>query len=74
MLMNRGKGILFTDFTTILEAFGFYLDRINGSHYIYIHKSIKQLISVQSDGKEAKPYQIKQFIAIVERFNLKMEE
>ena len=74
IITSRGKNVLFTDFQTILEAFGFRLDRINGSHHIYIHKTGKHLISIQSVGKDAKPYQVKQFIAIVERFNLKMEE
>lgn len=31
------------------------------------------MISIQRDGKDAKAYQIMQFIPIVERFNLKME-
>ena len=74
IIQSRGKNVLFTDFVLILEAFGFQFDRINGSHHIFIHKSSKQLISVQRDGKDAKAYQIKQFISIVEKFNLQMEE
>jgi predicted RNA binding protein YcfA (HicA-like mRNA interferase family) len=74
IIQSRGKNVLFADFIVILETFGFCLDRVNGSHYIYIHKAGKHLISVQSDGKDAKPYQVKQFIKIIEQFNLKMEE
>jgi predicted RNA binding protein YcfA (HicA-like mRNA interferase family) len=74
ILHSRGKNVLFKDFITIIESFGFKLDRINGSHHIFINKKHKQLISVQSDGKDAKPYQVRQFIIIVERLNIRMEE
>jgi predicted RNA binding protein YcfA (HicA-like mRNA interferase family) len=74
MIRGKGKNILFNDFIRIVEAFGFVLDRINGSHHIYIHTKCNRLISVQSEGKDAKPYQVKQFISLVERFHLRMEE
>jgi predicted RNA binding protein YcfA (HicA-like mRNA interferase family) len=74
ILQSRGKNVLFADFITIIEAFEFRLDRVNGSHHIFINQEYKQLISVQSDGKDAKPYQIRQFITIIEKFNIKMEE
>ena len=73
MVNARGKNVAFADFQAILEAFGFALDRINGSHHIYVHKICKQIISVQSVGKDAKPYQIRQFLVLIERHNLKME-
>lgn len=72
--MSRGKNVLFHDFQSLLEAFGFRLDRINGSHHIYIHKSGKHMVSIQGDGKDAKPYQVKQFLAIIEQRNIKMED
>jgi predicted RNA binding protein YcfA (HicA-like mRNA interferase family) len=74
ILQSRGKNVLFKDFIAIIESFGFKLDRINGSHHIFINKKYKQLISVQSDGKDAKPYQVRQFIAMIERLNIRMEE
>jgi len=74
MIQSRGKNFLFSDFVILLEAFGFRLDRINGSHHIYIHKQSGRLISVQCDGKDAKPYQVKQFIILIERLNLKLED
>ena len=74
IIQARGKSILFTDFTIIVEAFGFRLDRVSGSHHIYVHKPTGQIISAQCDGKDAKPYQIKQFIALIDRLDLKMED
>ena len=74
MIQSRGKNFPFEDFSILLKSFGFRLDRINGSHHIYIHTPSNRMISVQCDGKDSKPYQIKQFIKIIEQLNLKMME
>lgn len=55
-------------------AFNFYLSRIKGSHHIFTHKKIKELVNIQNDNGKAKAYQIKQFPDLVERYNLKLEE
>jgi len=55
--------------------FGFRLDRIIGSHHIYVHPRIPELMNIQDVKGKANPYQVRQFLAIVERHNLKyMEE
>lgn len=43
----------------LLEAFGFALDRINGSHHIFIHPEIEEIINLQNVKGQVKPYQIK---------------
>jgi predicted RNA binding protein YcfA (HicA-like mRNA interferase family) len=50
-----------------LEDNGFSLDRINGSHHIFIHPVIETPINAQKkkDGT-AKAYQIKQAINIID--------
>ena len=58
-----------------LEMFGFRLDRISGNHHIYVHPKIPELMNIQDVKGKAKPYQVRQFLAMVERHNLKyMEE
>ena len=64
----------FRDFQRILEGFGFTLDRISGSHRNYKHPSVPRPLSVQPRGNMAKPYQVDQFLDIVEEFGLKMDE
>ena len=64
----------FRDFQRILEAFGFVLDRINGSHHQYKHALATRPLSIQPKGNMAKPYQIDQFIDMVEEFGLTMAE
>jgi len=73
-LIGNPTAIKFSDFQRVLEAFGFTLDRIKGSHHIYKHPSIPRPLSVQPVGKMAKPYQIDQFLDNVEEFGLTMDE
>jgi hypothetical protein len=56
-----------------IEAFGFVLTRVNGSHHIFVHPGVPQLINLQNVDGKAKPYQVRQFLQIVERYDLKME-
>lgn len=72
-LLNHQKNVKFNDFITILIAFGFSLHRITGSHHIYEHPDVPQSISIQPDRHEAKPYQVRQFLRLVEKYNLKLK-
>lgn len=68
------KLLSFSDATTLAEAFGFELKRINGSHHIYEHPGVLEIANLQNVHGQAKPYQIKQLLQIIERYNLQMEE
>ena len=48
--------------------------RIKGSHHIFINSVIPELINLQNVNGKAKPYQIRQFLKIVEKYNLQMED
>ncbi len=64
----------FRDFERLLEAFGFRLDRTKGSHRQYVHPVVPFVLTIQPDGKEAKRYQVRQFLDMVAEFGLSMEE
>lgn len=66
--------IPFSDIVNLIEGFGFRLARISGSHHIFTHPNINELINFQSVQGETKPYQIRQLLRIVERYNLRLEE
>ena len=57
-----------------MEAFGFRLARVSGSHHIYIHPSVPELVNLQNVNGKAKPYQVKQFLQIVEQYDLRLED
>ena len=73
-MISSSKNISFSDLVYCIKLFGFKLDRIKGSHHIFINSKIKELINVQNVKGKAKPYQIKQFLKIVEQHNLKIGE
>lgn len=58
----------------LANAFGFRLSRTAGSHNIFVHPAITEILNLQNSSGEAKPYQIRQFLRLVERYNLKMED
>ena len=68
------QNVSFREFAALVRAFGFQLVRVNGSHHIFARPNVPQLVNLQDASGEAKPYQIRQFLRIVERYNLKLEE
>jgi hypothetical protein len=52
---------------------GFLLARVSGSHHVFAHPGVDELINVQDVAGEAKPYQLRQFLKLVERYNLRLE-
>jgi predicted RNA binding protein YcfA (HicA-like mRNA interferase family) len=66
--------VRFQDMQNLLAGFGFQLVRTEGSHHVFTHPTIKELVSLQEVREEAKPYQIRQFLRIVERYDLKLED
>ena len=73
-LLSGTKNVRFSEVTALAEAFGFQLDRINGSHHIFIHERIPELLNLQNVNGQAKPYQIKQMLQLIEAHNLQLEE
>ncbi|HUR79281.1 MAG TPA: type II toxin-antitoxin system HicA family toxin [Thermoanaerobaculia bacterium] len=67
------RNVSFRDVTALVGAFGFDLARIEGSHHIFQHPDISEQLNLQEVGGEAKPYQIRQFLRLVERYGLQMK-
>ena len=68
------RNVAFDDMKSLLIGFGFELDRVHGSHHIFRHEAIPEMLNLQESNGEAKPYQIRQFLRLVERHNLHFEE
>lgn len=58
----------------LVEGFGFKQQRVSGSHHIFTHADIPELVNIQEIRGEAKPYQIRQFLRLVEKYNLRLED
>jgi len=59
---------------TLVEAFGFHLARVSSSPHIFTHPKVPELINLQNKKGKAKPYQVRQFLTLVEQYNLHLEE
>jgi len=68
------QNVAFRDFLSLVEGFGFVLARTAGSHHIFVHAGTREVINLQDVGGQAKPYQIRHFLRLVERYNLRLEE
>jgi hypothetical protein len=67
------RNVSFRDFSALVVAFGFRLARVEGSHHIFQHDIMWEQLNLQEVGGEAKPYQIRQFLRLVERYDLRMK-
>jgi hypothetical protein len=72
----RGElaNVSFSDMRRLVEAFGFELRRTSGSHHVYVHPQVRELLNLQDVRGQAKPYQIRQFLRLVERYALTLED
>lgn len=68
------KNIRFAEMVSLVESFGFRLSRISGSHHVFVHPRIEELVNLQDVKGKAKPYQIRQFLKLVERYSLELED
>ena len=73
-LLSGSKNVRFSEAVAIAEAFGFRLDRVNGSHHIFVHPEIPELLNLQDLKGKAKPYQVKQLLQLAEIHNLQLED
>ena len=66
------RNLRFSALTRMVEAFGFRLTRVSGSHNIFTHPLVPELVNLQSVQGKSKPYQVKQVLDLVDRYNLKL--
>ena len=73
-ILAGSKNIRFSDMIELVEGFGFRLSRTDGSHHIFVHPDITELVNLQEVKGQAKPYQMRQFLKLIERHSLRLEE
>ena len=73
-LLAGSMNVSFSDFVNLVEGFGFERARTSGSHHIFAHAGVPELLNLQEIGGKAKPYQIRQFLKLVERYDLHLED
>lgn len=68
------KNIQFHELVLLVEALGLRLSRINGSHHIFVYPGISDIVNLQNKKGKAVPYQVRQFLSLIEAYNLTFED
>jgi len=70
--LSSPANLRFEEVCALARAFGFHLSRVKGSHHIFAHPNVRELVNLQEVKGKAKPYQVKQLLALVEGYNLSL--
>ena len=74
LLMTNSRSMSFRDFEKLLLAFGFVHARTTGSHRQYTHPLVPRSFPVQPEGKDAKRYQVRELLELIEAHGLYIME
>ncbi len=74
LAQGQFANVRFADARRLAGALGFELDRVRGSHHIFRHPGTGQRLNLQASGGQAKPYQLRQLLDLVERHALRLKE
>jgi predicted RNA binding protein YcfA (HicA-like mRNA interferase family) len=64
----------FADFCSLVEGFGFRLAKIHGSHHLFVRTDVPDIVNLQPRRGEVKAYQIREFVRLIEQYNLRLED
>lgn len=68
------NNLRFTEARILAEGYGFRLSRVKGSHHVFVQNEIQELVNLQKVDGQAKAYQIRQLLQLIEKYNLKSED
>lgn len=57
----------------VVELLGFREVGRRGSHRVFAHPAVAELVNLQQDAGQAKRYQVRQVAALVRRYDLELE-
>ena len=66
---TQDKNFRFSDLQLILDRTGFS-HRIRGDHHIYTRADVAEIVNIQPNGNQAKPYQCRQVRQIILKYHL----
>lgn len=69
-LKGNPADVRFEEICKAAKLFGFRFRGGKGSHRIYVRAGVREMLNFQEVKGKAKPYQVKQFIRVIEKYNL----
>ena len=73
-LRGEVANIDFVDLVNLVLALGFVEVGGRGSHRVFARVGVKELINLQAERGQAKPYQVRQIATVVRRYDLTLED
>jgi hypothetical protein len=67
---NNPAGFRFREICLLAEHFGFTRRGGKGSHVVYEKDGVEEILTFQDRQGMAKPYQVKQRLAVIEKYRL----
>ena len=64
------QALSFKELQQLAKTAGFVLKGVRGSHHVYTRKGVAEIINIQPKGKMAKPYQVRQVVGLIEKYDL----
>jgi len=74
IITGSTQNVRFSDFVSLVRALGFEEARARGSHRIFRNGRIRKSLNLQPVRGEAKAYQIRQLVELVEEYDLRLED
>jgi len=67
-------GVRFREICLLADQMGFTRRGGKGSHVVYVKDGVEEILTFQDRMGMAKPYQVKQLLAVIEKYRLGEEE
>lgn len=67
------NSVSFKDLCGLLERVGF-VERVKGSHHIFVREDIVEILNLQPKRNKAKPYQVRQVRELILRYGLSVDD
>lgn len=66
--------VAFDDARRLEEALGFDEHRVKGGHHVFARSGMAEQVNLQDHRGQAKPYQLRQLMKLVRRYDLRIED
>jgi hypothetical protein len=70
LITRNPLNVRFDEICKLAQDFGFVLKGGRGSHRIYTRRGVAEMLNFQNVNGNAKPYQVRQLLRIIKKYNL----
>jgi hypothetical protein len=74
ILRGEARNVEFGDLVQLVIALGFRELGGRGSHRVFARDGVTELVNLQEERGQAKPYQVRQIVTLVRRYDLQLED